>query len=612
MNLAGLFQYGNKSTANPSAEKINVKGNNSATNTSQAQQAVKNLAPGQTIQGEIIEKNGNEVQIRVDKDVVITAKLDRDIPVSVGQNMTFEVKNNSGSQIALRPLYENMAQDANVLKALEAAKLPATKELMQMVSAMMKQGMSIDKNALLDMSKLMMSNAGARPETVVTLKALNLPVTPENIQQFENYERYEHQILKQVSDVLLEIPKTFQSMVSSGQGNVAIDFYTQLLDLVTGAGAGTQASEGTMQPDITAGTGNMVFSDIVEDNSAAGMAGNADQNIDTVPNLQSKDVATTVQSQVQTGMTEELLQLTQDGKGIEEAGTNGTQNTPATQMANAAVNETLLGIVNTEGREQLASLLGKLGASESILAQVKEGSISPEQLMKSIQQLLSQKADVNRTDLMQLFGSKEYNQVLENAIRQQWLLKPENVANKKDVEEFYGRLRTQTSQMLESLGQIAKDTPLANQLSNMQNNLDFMNQMNQAFQYIQLPLKMSGGEAHGDLYVYANRRNKPSEDGSVSALLHLDMEHLGTMDIHVRMKDKNVSTKFYLQDESVIDFIAEHIHILNERLQKKGYNMQAEMIVSEDMQEKTNVVETIMAQEKKSTLLAQYSFDVRA
>ena len=49
------------------------------------------------------------------------------------------------------------------VKGIEAAKLPATKELMQMVSAMMKQGMSIDKNALLDMSKLMMSNAGARP-----------------------------------------------------------------------------------------------------------------------------------------------------------------------------------------------------------------------------------------------------------------------------------------------------------------------------------------------------------------------------------------------------------------------------------------------------------------
>ena len=62
--------------------------NNSATNTSQAQQAVKNLAPGQTIQGEIIDERTVMKYRLVDKDVVITAKLDRDIPVSVGQNMT--------------------------------------------------------------------------------------------------------------------------------------------------------------------------------------------------------------------------------------------------------------------------------------------------------------------------------------------------------------------------------------------------------------------------------------------------------------------------------------------------------------------------------------------
>lgn len=563
MNLTGLFQYGNKSTVNHSTEMVNSKGNSSAANTGHAKQAVNNLTPGQTIQGEG----------------------------------------------ALRPLFENMAQDTNVLKALEAAKLPVTKEFMQMVSAMMKQGMSIDKNALLDMSKLIMANAGARPETVVTLKALNLPVTPENIQQFENYERYEHQILKQVSDVLLEIPNTYHSMVSSGQGSAAVDFYTQLLDLF----GVNQSPDGVLQPTETqTGTGTPVFADIVGENPGNGMTGVNDAGLDEAQMVQSKDAATVIQGQVQTGMTEDLMQLTATGKGIEEAGENGKTQVSAVPGQNGAVSETLLGIIDMEGRNQLASMLGKLGLPEGILAQVREGSIMPEQLMKSLQQLLAGKEDINRADLMQLFGSREYNQVLERAIGQQWLLRPEDVADKKEVEAFYGRLKAQTSQLLESLGQIAKDTPLANNLTTMQNNLDFMQQVNQAFQYIQLPLKMSGGNAHGDLYVYTNRKNTPSEDGSVSALLHLDMEHLGTMDIHVRMKDKNVSTKFYLQDESVIDFIAEHIHILNERLKKRGYSMEAEMLVAEEKQGKPNVMETITAQVKKSTLLAQYSFDVRA
>ena len=171
MNLAGLFQYGNRNTKTRSTETGKVQHTSS---NSQSSHVVRNLSTGQTIQGEVVGKNGNEVQIRVDKDVVITAKLDADMNVSVGQSMTFEVKNNAGSQIALRPLYENMTQDANVLKALEAAKLPTTNELVRMVSAMMERGMSIDKNTLMDMSKLVLTNPGTSPETLVMMKNLQI------------------------------------------------------------------------------------------------------------------------------------------------------------------------------------------------------------------------------------------------------------------------------------------------------------------------------------------------------------------------------------------------------------------------------------------------------
>lgn len=604
MNLTGLFQYGNKNTASRNHGTVSIKESSHAT--SGSSQTLRSLAPGQTIQGEVVAKNGNEVQILVDKDVVLTARLDQDIPITVGQNMVFEVKNPSGTQIALRPLFENMAQDVNVLKALEAAKLPTTDEWMRMVSAMMKQGMSIDKNALLDMGKLLTANAGAKPETVVMLRALNLPVTPENIQQFENYQSYEHQILQQVSDVLLELPQTYQNMISAGQGNAAVDFYTQLLNLFTGVGM-----DGGIQEAVA---GQRVFSDIIGENAGSETAGVtvATQGQGEIFGVQGQEVADTLQNQMQTGMTKTLMQMAGEENGqvqIDAEAISGSRN----GIVSESMSEVLLGIADAGSREQLAAMLGKVGLSENLLVQVREGTMAPEQLMKVLQQTLAQNGDnISRTDLMQLFGSKEYHLLLNRAIQQQWLIKPEEVAEKKDVEAFYGRLKTQTAQLLESLGQVAKDTPLAKSLTNMQNNIDFMNQVNQAFQYIQLPLKMSGGNAHGDLYVYANRKNTPSEDGSVSALLHLDMEHLGTMDIHVKMKDRNVSTKFYLQDESMIDFIAQHIHILNERLEKRGYSMQAEMLVAEDKQEKRSVMETITAQEKKATLLAQYSFDVRA
>ena len=141
-----------------------------------------------------------------------------------------------------------------------------------------------------------------------------------------------------------------------------------------------------------------------------------------------------------------------------------------------------------------------------------------------------------------------------------------------------------------------------------------MNQMNNLFTYVQLPLKMAGNQAHGDLYVYTNKKSLANKDGNVSALLHLDMEHLGPLDVYVAMqKNQNkVNTNFTLQDEAALDLIAEHIHILDERLEKRGYSMNANFQIKEKDAPETNVMQEILAQHKNISVLSKTSFDMRA
>jgi hypothetical protein len=63
-----------------------------------------------------------------------------------------------------------------------------------MVSEMMKEGMSIDKKSLLQMSRVLTDNPGADISTLVQMKNLNIPITEGNIQQFQNYQNYQHQV----------------------------------------------------------------------------------------------------------------------------------------------------------------------------------------------------------------------------------------------------------------------------------------------------------------------------------------------------------------------------------------------------------------------------------
>lgn len=585
MNLSGLFTYGNKNTKNNNTESIKSSTSISSVSNHKSQQVVKNLVPGQTIQGEVISKNGNEVQIMVDKDVVITAKLERELNISVGQNMTFEIKNNTGSQIALRPLFENLAQDANILKALDAAKLPLTDDFMKMVSTMMKQGMPIDKNSLLDMSKIVMANSGIDPEIIVTLRNLQIPVTPENIEQLKNYQSYEHQLLHNVNEFLTELPEVFHSMVNNGQPGAAVDLYMQILQLFNG--------------------------EIITNNQDDSIPNEAGKEQSIIINSNPDKITNEVKAEVENEITKTIMDMVEIDAGVTKSDADMIKmgqdlKNPILQDGGLVEN-----VLAENEKNTLLPMLKELGFSQEQLIQIANGDISGKQLLQDISNLISLSGEsISQESIVHLFASKEFTNLLNHEVLQQWLIEPDQVALKNSVESFYERLREQTTRLTEALSQVAKDTPLAKNVSVMQNNIDFMNQINHVFNYIQLPLKMAGGNAHGDLYVYTNRRNSAKEDGSVSALLHLDMEYLGAMDIHILMKEKNVSTKFYLKDESIIDFIGENIHTLNERLAKRGYSMNAEMIINE--KQNMNVIDNMKNQEKKENFLSQYSFDVRA
>jgi hypothetical protein len=182
--------------------------------------------------------------------------------------------------------------------------------------------------------------------------------------------------------------------------------------------------------------------------------------------------------------------------------------------------------------------------------------------------------------MMNMLESDDFSSMLKQQIQSQWLLSPIDVENKQTVEKLYDRLNEQVKDLTSAIESISmQGSELAKNLDNMNQNLDFMEQMNQMMQYIQLPLKMNGSEATGDLFVYTNKKSLAENNGTVSALLHLDMKNLGPLDVYASINtgSNKVTTRFQLADDSLIDFMQSHMHILNERLEKRGYAITSEV-----------------------------------
>jgi flagellar hook-length control protein FliK len=138
-----------------------------------------------------------------------------------------------------------------------------------------------------------------------------------------------------------------------------------------------------------------------------------------------------------------------------------------------------------------------------------------------------------------------------------------------------------------------------------------MNQINEAYTYAQIPLKMSGQNASGELYVYTNKKSlAEGGDGDLTAFLHLDMDNLGPTDVSVRMHGKQVSTNFYLDSDESFALVEKNVPVLEERLRKKGYDCSVNVI---NEGKHVNFVDDFLRKDLPPTgQLHRYSFDMRA
>ena len=195
-------------------------------------------------------------------------------------------------------------------------------------------------------------------------------------------------------------------------------------------------------------------------------------------------------------------------------------------------------------------------------------------------------------------------------VKEQLLMKPESITSAEYVKEFYEQLDAQMGKLQELLKSTGKEnSSLSKEVSTIKGNIQFMNQINELHHYVQLPIKMNNAQSKGDLYVYKRKQSKSGDDGKLTALLHLSMPTLGNMDVFLSLEEQKLSTRFCMEKEEMIDFIEAHIEQLNERLMKKGYQVQTN--VTAGTKDEKSVIENIMESEQPIPIMTSQSFDAR-
>ena len=602
---------------------------------------IGDLSAGSIFEGTINSVRGGKVTLALGNGQTITARLDGKMDLQQGSSMFFQVRANDGQTIAIRP-YTELGNVSNpiLLNALSAAQVPATDRTLVMVDTMMQEQMSIGRQSILDMAKLVGANPDANVQTIVQMTKLGLPVTEEMAAQFENYLSDRQALVGEMDLAAGHMMELLSDEALSPE--TAFSLYGKMLDIfmpgAEAADAGVTAAAEQESSAAEAGAGVMAEA-VGQENAAtvaeaeAGAPTAAEQGTAAASAVaEEAGAASTAETAGQgaaaeaetgVGVTAELTY----GRTAETPGTVGDllskeqiehlgkmlRNIPALIgneeiFAGGEQEEVFVDTLSEEGPE-VAKLMAQEEAAQE--QPVLNEKLTAEQFLQKLGRALAQNGGFGFAGMQKLFAGKEFQTIFRSVIEKQWLLQPEELKQEHKVSGLYERLEQQLSQMEEAVRATGStQNTFLQTASQVHGNLEFMNQMNQIYHYVQLPLKMSGQNANGELYVYANRKNLRDPDAELTAFLHLDMEQLGSTDVSVRMQNRSVRTNFYLEDDASYDLVEKHLEVLNKRLKSKGY--QSSITVThekKDISFKENIVK-----KGKATVgsLHRYSFDVRA
>lgn len=545
---------------------------------------ISQLMQRSTVSGQVIATGDNEVTLLLDNNTTINAKVEGSSQLLEGMLMSFEVKGGSNNSLSLRPLFINMNNLPAAKSALDAASLPATPRNLEMTNALMNESMSISKDALLEMAKTVASFPNHNPADIVSLTKLGMPVNETNLNQFSNYQNFEHHIINDVVNLSEGIPQLISENMPENVQEV-LNTTKEIIDMleesvseientdVTATENGESVKSDTIGQNVS--TGNVI------ENKISDVINNDAQRTDKV-SQDNEDILT--KADVIKSETIDSSTLTKVNNLCDMLGLN--------RMAPNADNSSFLKTIST-----VIEMLNDIETESD----GEDGGEKQKSLIKD--------------NLMDILGSKDFADSLSDSLKSQWTLKPEYVAKEDAVSKLYERTLRQTQRLINILEQSnVKADSLLNSAASMNENVNFMNQLNQFVNYVQIPLKMNNQDANGELLVYTNKKNLKDKDGNLTALLHLDMDNLGPMDVYVSMTNYDkVSTHFYLQSDELIDFIESNLHILDERLNAKGYNMKS-VVSKKESGEFTPITEEFVKDDmgSVSAKVSSLRFDVRA
>lgn len=548
-----------RSVQNQNVQNINIQNNTGGIN-------LRDLAAGDVFRGEIININNQNVEILLDGNEHINATMQQALGLNIGEKLLFQVKDNSDTQLVIRPIANNEVSSELVNKSLLTAGLTINDKNIAIVKELIANGQPIDKQSIINMIKLSSVYANESIDKLIDMTKNGIEINRENLDMYDAYTASSHYISENIMEIRDGILEVFEKLL---ERDVNFSDFT----------------ENNVNIEDTTGntTGNTTANDIT--------SGNFNENSINPENLMGNTISSDSFTKINTILEDlsNIFDADNDNKQISESinvDKNNIYNKESIQEASKESTKDFLKMVDSSDTfKELSEVLKNIG--ENMPKEAFNNIIKSPVFKEKITKLLMDRLYLNPTKL------SEDKKIVKN-----------------EVDKIYDKLNKLT-EMIKNMPENVKSENLSLAGDKLSKNMNFMNELNNIEAYVQVPVKFSEGNKNGDLYVYNRRRNKKINDDTLTAFLHLQLDYLGATDINISLKKNSVTAKFTLDDEISRNLVEDNLGELAERLEKIGYNVTISTELSEKKSQEFNAILPITSNNENAVSIKRYIFDIR-
>ncbi|MFA9465395.1 MAG: flagellar hook-length control protein FliK [Velocimicrobium sp.] len=615
---------------------VSPKKSHTVGNLSKYDEAVplKQISLHQVIRGEITDLRNNEVTVTLQDNTTVTGKLHNGSMLSIGDTAAFRISSIQ-PHIELEALIPNSAviENSTIQKALESAGLPKTEKNQLVVHELIANNMPINKQSIQTILSQSYQYKNAQISTLVLMNRHTIPITEETVTQFEAYRNLNHQLASKIDTFSESIPSLLQLLSQKSSSSAVSFFGNQLLGIFLSEDtlSSSTPNEATIsdftyedKASLLAILDHVLLSEnevsAIQDGSAhvRNLVHSINQGIELAYQFDKENLKSFMDETMQTNYeTDDAI----DRKQIESKLSNIPKAMDSyddavivklfSKFSNMQDQNNELGsVLDSENRMELIKQLHDFPLSDSIKHSIQNGEIT---LFDTLHAIKSSIPVTSEDSVLHLFDSDVFKTLFKGHIVSNWTLHPANLDETDSVDHLYEKIYTQSKELdsffKATLGNTDIGSSFSNQASDIKQNIDFMQLLNQMFSYIQLPIKLKEQTVHSELYVYTKKHSLKNNPESIRVLLHLDMDKLGSLDIHVALNQNQVNTKFYLPDKTIKNLFKDHISELTDALGKKGYTISTEFSVREQT---VDIVKDFIQMDDSNNPVKRYSFDIRA